>query len=226
VDPKVYIFFDERYEHDDTFISLVVSTILVSQSAYDVDAANAKFQSKKTRLAEINEFLTRHGGYAHLGTARIRGEDFDSDEIDQYADIKMKRRDNLWSLIVSLTICDLIAKTIASGESIQIIDIYHDPKSLRLEHADAWKNAITDRMVRTGNELVRQKRGNQMTEFSIRNFRQVGKQVTGSRGDKFQRGVWMADQLARNKEFVTSGQFSTISSQDFSTCIEEILRGG
>lgn len=80
-------------------------------------------------MAEINEFLTRLGGYAHLGIARVSREDFDSDEIDRYADIEMKRRDNLWSLIGSFTVCGLIAKILASGESVQIIDIYHDPKA-------------------------------------------------------------------------------------------------
>src|SRR5688572_17381546 len=93
-----YIFFDERYEHEEVFCNLIVSAILVSQSQYDFAAPDARFQRKKTRLAEIHDFLAKVGGYAHLGIARIRREDFDSNEIDRYADVEMKRRDHLWSL--------------------------------------------------------------------------------------------------------------------------------
>ena len=92
-----YIFFDERYEHDEVFCSLIVSAISVSQSQYDAAAPDARFQRKKSRLAEVHEFLAKVGGYAHLGIARISREDFEADEIDRYADIHMTRRDNLWS---------------------------------------------------------------------------------------------------------------------------------
>lgn len=92
-----YIFFDERYEHDEVFCSLIVSAILVSQSQYDAAAPDARFQRKKSRLAEVHKFLAKVGGYAHLGIGRISREDFEADEIDRYADIHMTRRDNLWS---------------------------------------------------------------------------------------------------------------------------------
>jgi hypothetical protein len=139
------------------FFVVFVSAILVSQSQYDAAAPDARFQRKKTRLAEVHDFLAKVGGYAHLGIARIRREDFDSNEIDRYADVKMKRRDHLWSLIVSFTVCDLIAKTLASGQSVQIIDIYHNPKSLRLDHAEAWRDSITRRMAQRGNEVIQRK---------------------------------------------------------------------
>jgi hypothetical protein len=188
VDPEAYIFFDERYEHDEVFSNLIVSAILVSQSRYDSNAPHAKFQRKENRLAEINEFLTRLGGYSHLGIARISREDFDCDEIDRYADIEMKRRDNLWSLVVSFTVCGLIAKILASGESVKIIDIYHDPKSLRLDHAEAWRDSITHRMAQRGNEVIERKGLSHIAPFYIRNLTEVDKAKSGI-PDIFQRGV-------------------------------------
>ena len=78
MDPKGYMFLDERYEHDETFSSLIVSAILVHQSQYDAKAPHARFQRKKTRLAELHDFLAKLGGYAHLGIARIGRKDFES----------------------------------------------------------------------------------------------------------------------------------------------------
>ena len=184
-----------------------------------------EFQRKETRLAEINEFLTRLGGYAHLGIARISREDFDSDEIDRYADIEMKRRDNLWSLIVSFTVCGLIAKILASGESVQIIDIYHDPKSLRLDHAEAWRDSITHRMAQRGNELIQRKRLKSHRAIFSQKVQRSYKANSGNCPDKFQRGVWIADQVARHQSISTLDQFSRITIQDFSAYVEEILRG-
>lgn len=170
-----YIFFDERYEHDEVFCSLIVSAILVSQSQYDAAAPDARFQRKKSRLAEVHEFLAKVGGYAHLGIARISREDFDSNEIDRYADVEMKRRDHLWSLIVSFTVCDLIAKTLGSGESVQIIDIYHDPKSLRVDQIEVWRDSITRRMAQRGTEVIERKGLSHIVPFSIRNLTEVDK---------------------------------------------------
>jgi hypothetical protein len=34
------------------------------------------------------------------------------------------------------------------GDYFQTIDIYHDPKTLRLENAEAWGSAVTYRMLR------------------------------------------------------------------------------
>jgi hypothetical protein len=223
MDPKLYIFLDERYEHDAIFCNLIVSAILVSQSQYDSKAPGAKFQRKKSRLIEIHEFLAKVSGYAHLGIARIRREDFDSNEIDRYADVEMKRRDHLWSLIVSFTVCDLIAKTVATGESVQIIDIYHDPKSLRLAHTEAWRDSITRRLAQRGNELIEQKGLKHLAPFSIRHLAEVDKTKSGNRPDIFQRGVWMADQAARHQKRFTLGQFSRITNQDFSAYINKIL---
>ena len=51
-----YIFFDERYEHEEVFCNLIVSAILVSQSQYDFAAPDARFQRKKTRLPKFMTF--------------------------------------------------------------------------------------------------------------------------------------------------------------------------
>lgn len=218
-----YIFFDERYEHDEVFCSLIVSAILVSQSQYDAASPDARFQRKKSRLAEVHKFLAKVGGYAHLGIGRISREDFEADEIDRYADIHMTRRDNLWSLVVSFTVCDLIAKTVATCESIQTIDIYHDPKSLRLDHAEAWRDSITRRMAQRGTEVIERKGLSHIVPFSIRNLTEVDKAKSKNSPDIFQRGVWIADQVARHKKHFTLGQFSRITNQDFSAYINKIL---
>jgi hypothetical protein len=225
MDSDVYVFFDERYEHDKSFSNLIVSAVLVSQSTYNAHAPRAKFQRKTNRLAEVHDFLVKLGGYAHLGIARIRREDFDSNEIDRYADVEMKRRDHLWSLIVSFTVCDLIAKILASGESVQIIDIYHDPKSLRLDHVRAWRDSITRRMAQRGREVIQRKGLSHIVPFSIRNLTEVDKAQSKNSPDMFQRGVWIADQLARHQSISTFEQFSRITIQNFSAYIEEILRG-
>jgi hypothetical protein len=223
VDFKSYIFLDERYEHDETFSSLIVSAILIPQSQFDSKAPHARFQRKKTRLAEVHEFLAKLGGYAHLGIAGIRHEEFESDEIDRYEDIEMKRRDNLWSLILSFTVCDLIAKTLASGESVQIIDIYHDPKSLRVDHVETWRDSMTRRLAQRGNEVIERRGLSHFAPFSIRNLIEVDKAKSGNRANKYQRGVWLADQLARHTSSPMLEQFSRISKQDFSTYVEEVL---
>ena len=223
MDPKVYIFLDERYEHDAIFCNLIVSAILVSQSQYDAAAPDARFQRKKSRLAEVHEFLAQVGGYAHLGIARISREDFESNEIDRYADIEMKRRDNLWSLVVLFTVCDLIAKTLATGESVRIIDIYHDPKSLRLNHAEAWRDSITRRMAQRGNEVIERKGLSRVTPFSIRKLTEVDKAKSGNGANQYQRGVWLADQLARHTSSSMLDPFSRISKQDFSIYVEKVL---
>lgn len=131
----------------------------------------------------------------------------------------MKRRDHLWSLIVSFTVCDIIAQTLASGESVQSIDIYHDPKSLRLDHAEAWRDSITRRMAQRGTEVIERKGLSHIVPFSIRNLTEVDKAKSKNSPDIFQRGVWIADQVARHKKHFTLGQFSRITNQDFSAYI-------
>lgn len=63
-----YIFFDERYEHDEVFCSLIVSAILVSQSQYDTAAPDARFQRKKSRLAEVHKFSPKSAAMLILGS--------------------------------------------------------------------------------------------------------------------------------------------------------------
>ena len=224
MDSNVYIFFDERYEEKPAFTSLIVSAILVPQAQYDACAPLARFQSRKSRLADINAFLAKIEGHAHLGIARVSREDFDAKEIDRYSDIAMTRRNHLWSLIVSFTLCDIIAKTTATGDYFQTIEIYYDPKTLRLENAVAWGDAVTQRMLRRGNELLEQRGLNPQMQMCITKLSQSGKVAKRESADKFQRGIWMADQLARHRSSLTISHSSAVSSQDFSTYVEEILR--
>jgi hypothetical protein len=59
----------------------------------------------------------------------------------------------------------------------------------------------------------------------VRNLREIEKVASGETADKFQRGIWMADQLARYRNSMTISHSSTISSRDFSTYVDDVIRG-
>ncbi len=170
-------------------------------------------------------FLEKTRGLAVLGQAIIRAKDAQPGERDEYKDLKdLARRDNIWSIVVSLTLAEIIKQALKNGDNFRTIDVYHDPKSLTVMIQRRLKEAINDRMLSWCNKFIKKNKLNFGKKVSIRRLQPVAKATRGKSPDKFQRGVWIADQLSRDSRlFCKANQVTRVKSADFSEDVKAVL---
>lgn len=190
-----YVFFDESWKGGELF----TSAVLVPQGRYGDHIRHAKFQSRETRLFEINQFLSRVNGYGAVCRINLEEPWLIEKTEDSCSDIpRMARRDNVWSWGVAYAVdCALIAAE-KRRETFSKVDVYHDPKSLTSEHLEAFYDLLRRHLVSLLRDVSKRCMARGLKKLSMGTIKAIPKAVGTESPNKFQYGIWMADQIMRS----------------------------
>lgn len=189
-----YAFLDESLKSNKLFTSSVV----VPQGRYNDAVKLAKFQSVKNRLEEIDKFLERVSGLAVICQLDLDKKWLTQKNEDSCTDIRrMSRRDNVWSWAITYALEFGMIELEKKGHIISTVDVFHDPKTLTDDHKKALHSLMKKDLINIFRRGLRPSgKAKGLWKTSIRRIESVPK-ASRDKPDKFQRGVWLADQIVR-----------------------------
>ncbi len=195
-----YIFFDESKFPDNK--GMLTCAVIVPQDRYSQLVKTVAFQSWKGRLEKIDEFLGTVKGLAAVCQVDFKLPWLAENAQDSCNDVsRMSRIDNVWSWAVSYAVMIALIEQEKRRNEISTVDIYHDPKSLTTEHLTALHDLIRDKMTREIFQRLHKLQGvaSGLRNTMIGRIEPVSKPKTVP-ADRFQRGVWLCDQIMRVPE--------------------------
>lgn len=192
-----YLFVDEAYQSASAFRRIVMSGWLVEEAAFQSHFDSQKDLYRTPVLESINLVLQQVDGLALIATATLdlnvarQGERDTTDDITE-----MSRTDNIWSQCLIFTVATLIKEMIRAKRDLGLIDLFHDPKSLKLDHSDAIILTLRGLVVDLAKQFTYERNIGLLRKLEIRNITPVAKGEGESR-DYFQKAIWIADRLCR-----------------------------
>ena len=220
----VYIFFDERYEEN--YQKFIIPAILVCQDSYSNHFSEESFHDFHSRTQNINFFLEKVNGSAKIEYGIIKPEYYKPKIKVLIKGIGYVPLTNvIWSIVVLMAVTSLVVDATSKRKKFNIIDIYHDPRDLNKKHLKLWHSFIKKKLMELINNKIKEKNLNDGKPISIRFFRSIKKPTKKNRAGKLQRGIWMADQLARDKNLVSGKKLlPKIKVEDISNSLNEVIK--
>lgn len=221
-----YFFFDESYPSHSIDQRMVVAVWGVGQERFTRYQPHIDNLFKPPVLKRIESMMESLEARAAIGVATLQRGILRTGEFDGTNDVpKMARADNVWSQCVAFTTAALLAEYLIAGEPIGTVDMYFDPKDLKLEHRVAFEAALREQAV---GEAKRQasKRGRDLfKKLNVRRIQAVPKPKRDEEPNKFQMGVWVADKLCSNvgKLVEGSGHSARILVDDISSSPARVI---
>ena len=151
------------------------------------------------------------------GTYRI-GERDSTDDIGD-----MARADNVWSQCVIFATGMLIKELIRQNVDVDIIDIYHDPKTLKHDHADALAGTLRGIVVSLAKQFTSDRKIPVMENLSIRRVEAIGK-PTKPAPTQYQLGIRVADRLCAASQKNWGQAYSRIVHRDMSDLVRRTVQ--
>ena len=190
-----YLFLDEAYQAKDDQRRIVMSGWLVEEISF-----RSKFDSKRSLyrtpiLDSINSALEEVDGTALVASANLQSNLARTGERDSTDDItSMSRGDNIWSQCLIFTVASLIRKMISRRCDVGAIDVFHDPKSLKLDHTDAIHRTLRGPVITLAKQFTSERKIELLKHLELRHISPVAK-AHGNPPDAFQKAIWIADRL-------------------------------
>jgi hypothetical protein len=195
------IFIDEAYSRTGTRTKIALASWAVEQGAWSRQAERLAELYKAPVLRFLSLMFDALDARASISTADLENALFRSGEIDGADDIpSMARTDNIWSQCVIYGVSGLIVDLAKAGREIGTVDIYFDPKSLKLEHFQAIQGTLQKQVVALAKGYANALNSPLLRKFSIRRIEPVEKAQRGQVANKFQAGIWVAHKLCTNSE--------------------------
>jgi hypothetical protein len=215
-----YLFIDESYPPVESGKTISMAAWIVAQDKFDNFFPKIHDLYRTPVLASIDSMLETVDGLAVVAHASLSHDIFRVDEIDSTDDIStMARTDNIWSECLIFLAGKVIKESIRRNREIEIIDIYHDPKSLKADHAIAMIKTLSDQVVSMAKQYVLESNILLLDHLEIRHIKAVEKSQ-GKQPNIFQVGTWVSDKLCGLKcDSVKSKEFSRIIVKDISELV-------
>lgn len=192
-----YLFVDEAYQSASAFRRIVMSGWLVEETAFQSRFDSQKDLYRTPVLESINLVLEQVDGLALIATATLDLNVARPGERDSTDDITgMSRTDNIWSQCLIFTVAMLIKEMMRAKRDVSLIDLFHDPKSLKMDHSDAITRTLRGFVVDLAKQFTYERNIGLFRKLEIRNIVPVAKGEGDSR-DCFQKAIWIADRLCR-----------------------------
>jgi len=213
-----YIFLDETYPCQGTTKiqeatkNIVMAGWTVEQHRFNLNAHRLPELFRTPVLDQIASLFQTLDARALIGKATLDSILFRPGEIDATDDIAaMARTDNVWSHCMIFLISTLILELVGGGHEISLIDIYYDPKNLKLDHTEALRATLQTLVVREARRFASERNSEVLTKLRIRGFQPVTKPRHGHVPTKFQMGTWVADKLLAIRCFGRKQELTTDS---------------
>jgi hypothetical protein len=211
-----YVFLDESYLYDPTQTKIIMAAWGVEQERWNRQSGSLQLY----RTPVLNTILAAFDSldaHAVIGTAILDNSAFRSGESDGTDDIReMSRTDNVWSHCAIFVVGSLIRDFVGSGQEMETVDIFCDPKSLKLDHLDAVKRALRDLVVPMAKNYAFVRGSKSIHKLSICRIELVKKATAGQVADKFQLGTWVSDKLCSNSDQIAILKPPRINMYDIS----------
>lgn len=201
-----------------------VAARAVEQTAFDAYTADGRDLYRRPLLDTINSMLETLNGWAVIARGTFERSTYRIGERDSTDDIaEMARPDNVWSQCVIFTTGMLIKELIRQGIDVDILDVYHDPKALRGDHADALAQTLRGTVVTLARQFTSERNLPVMKSLNIRRVQAVGKPVN-SLPTRCQLGTWVADRLCALAFKNRSRGYSRIIHRDMSEIVRRTVQ--
>jgi predicted DNA binding CopG/RHH family protein len=215
--PMYYFFLDESYPRSESHKRIVMTAWAVEQTKFDACKERLRDLHRPPVLKRIDELFEATGALAIVGKANLEDHTFRAGERDGTDDIAdMARTDNIWSQSAFFAVGFLTKELARRGNNVGTIDIYHDPKSLKTDHAEALRRALEDTLV----ETARQRSLPHLHSLEIGRIEEVRK-AKNRVPNRFQLAIWIADKLCSGFTGATpSNTMSRVIQWDMSDLIK------
>jgi hypothetical protein len=221
-----YFFIDESYPPGNDERKIVMAGWAVHQAKLNRNLKELTDLYRPPVVEQIASMLERLDGMAVIGTARLSYELFRSGEIDRTDDVtSMARSDNIWSQCAIFVVGALIRALLHAGQEVDTVDIHFDPKSLKVDHGEAFEGTLRQRLVSEAKRYADERGFHLLTRLRIRRVQPVTKATKDQRPSKFQIGTWVADKLCSNAESIrANGGTSRIKTHDMSDVVRRTVQ--
>lgn len=227
--PEFLMFVDERVEQRETFYRIIVSCLVVAKErwrgVYHQTARQVGAVRKARRLSAIAELLERTPGFALLAHADLPLDLVPAGEVDGTDDIpQMKRRDNVWSQAVLATATAVLACLRSGGITAAEIDLYYDPKSLKVAHRDAFETTLRQTLPNIAREDPKTGAIMASQTFVFGQVRQVQKRTGHTGADELQCGTAVAHHICSQAEdLIGSRKVARLVVKDHSDMLRSMV---
>ncbi len=215
------MFLDERYDRTATSDRFIIGCIVVGKGSWSRNSGEvmAVQQMRKTRrLQALNTLLNRAQGFAMLRYADIPVAQIGVGQKDYAEDVPiMSRRDNAWSILFAMTVVAALRRLRDYRIMSADVSLFHDPKSLTLEHRNAFHHLLRHTLP----EIPNAEYGDQ---YSLNPVLEVAKGNHEDGMNDLQLGTSLAHQLCLLTEQIRSrGSIGRIECKDGSTTLSDSL---
>lgn len=220
-----YLFLDESYPPVESGKTISMAAWIVAQDKFDGYFPKSHDLYRTPVFASINSMLDTVGGLAVVAHARLSDDVFRTGEIDSTDDVaSMARTDNIWSQCLIFLAGTVIKESIRSNSEIGVIEIYHDPKSLKADHVIALTKTLSGSVVSLAKQYVLERNIPLFDHLEIRHIKAVEK-AQGKQPDILQVGTWVADKLCGlDYDSVKHRGFSRIVVHDISDLVRRTVQ--
>ena len=219
-----YLFFDESYSASSSGMIVTIAAWIVEQTAFDAYVSRNRRLYRAPLMDSISLMLEAVGAWALIargsfvsGTYRI-GERDSTDDIGD-----MARADNVWSQCVIFATGMLIKELIRRNVDVDVIDIYHDPKTLKQNHADALAQTLRGLVVSLAKQFISERKIPLMENLLIRRVEAI-KKPTGPTPTRYQLGIRVADRLCAASEKSSGQVYSHIIQRDMTDLVRRTVQ--
>ncbi len=218
-----YVFVDERYSEDRDHRTIVVAAWAVNQNTLNNNLEQLGLPERAHFLQRVESAFERLNAVAFVGRTRLPKSVFRVGEIDGCDDVPaMARTDTVWSMATVFAVARVLLDVGRSGELLDLVDLYFDPKSLKQEHRAAWEKTLRSLLTQEARRFGLQAEYRSLREVRIRRIEFVDKAKNGT-GDKFQLGVDLADSLCSWSEEICQTSLRRIAHEDMSEVVERTV---
>lgn len=219
-----YLFLDESYSVTPTSTTVIVAAWIVEQTAFETYVSRNRRLYRAPLMDSINSMLETLGAWALVARGSFEGGTYRIGERDSTDDIgDMARADNVWSQCVIFATGMLIRELIRQNVDIGIVDFYHDPKTLKGDHADAMAETLRGIVVSLAKQFTSDRKIRAMENLSIRHVEAIEK-PTGPAPTRYQLGVSVADRLCSASHKNWGRVYSRIIYRDMSDVVRRTVQ--
>lgn len=219
-----YLFLDESYSTNPSSNTVTVAAWIVEQSVFDDFTSRSRELYRTPVLNSINSMLESLGGWALVSRSSLDKGIYRVGERDSTDDVvEMARPDNVWSQCVIFTTGMLIRELIRRNIDVSVLDVYHDPKALKRDHAGALAQTLRGVFVSLAKQFTADRNIPWMKNLSIGRIEPIEK-PTNDPPTRYQVGTWVADRLCALACKKRSVEYSRIIRRDMSDLVRRTVQ--
>jgi len=181
---------------------------------------------KRERLDRISGFLALHKGFGALVHADLSNPLIARGRNDVTADIRrMSRKDNVWSICLLYSLVPVVSRLHRRRTVFSEIEVYHDRKSLTVDHRAAIERTFRGYFSRAATEMVQAHGLNKGRPVRVTKVMEVAVADKVAEADTFQLGATLPHHVcAQSDRLIGATGTLGLKVQNVTARVESTLR--